>query len=184
MAEGEVELGTTFLNLQLFQLTLIIAGYFIRGAIAAGDFFVDSNVIYGKALIEAYDAERTLARDPRVVLTATAVSYDQEHISYYASPEGAPQYYNILKDADGQYFLNYLEILDNIYEGPFFLEITDHKIIVEEMLRRFSHAPAVWSKYEWVANYHNYFCINSEFYDQDKYRIDLNEYHLRPSRIV
>lgn len=183
LAEGELELGVTYLNLQLFQLSLVRSGFFVRGAVAVGDLYLDADLAYGEALLEAHDAERSLSRDPRILMTKSAIEYVQEHMTYYMDPTSAPQYYDLLRDSDGQLFINYLEVLDDPVDGPFNEALMDHKAMVESMLKEYSNEPRIWTKYVWVANYHNYFCENSQLYKDPDFTIALDDYQLRPTRI-
>ena len=113
-SDGEIELGDAFSALSWFQFEMINAGFFIRGAISVGNIYVDDIAVVGGGLIEAYKGESTLARDPRIILTATAAKTVKGHLEYYGSRSGggshAPQNRELLQDADGQFFLNYLEI--------------------------------------------------------------------------
>jgi hypothetical protein len=36
--------------------------------------------------------------------------------------------------------------------------LTQHKRLVEAKLHEYAAEPTVWSKYHWVARYHNFFC--------------------------
>ncbi|WP_374401745.1 hypothetical protein [Niveibacterium sp.] len=68
-SDAESEFGDAFSRLAEFQLQMAIDGYFIRGGLSVGPAYVDEIAVFGGALLEAYDGESTLARDPRVVLT-------------------------------------------------------------------------------------------------------------------
>jgi hypothetical protein len=53
--------------------------------------------------------------------------------------------------------VNYL--ISSVEEGTIYTEaLTKHKEHIEFNLKKFSGVPRIWSKYLWVANYHNYFC--------------------------
>lgn len=66
--DGEIELGNAFSDLSYFQMIMSMEGFFIRGGIAIGDLYMDEITVFGSGLMEAYQAETTLARDPRIVL--------------------------------------------------------------------------------------------------------------------
>lgn len=184
--DAECELGDIYSKLAYFQLTMVMSGFFIRGAISIGDIYIDDIAVYGSGLILAYDAEHTLARDPRIILTHSARDVVEKHITYYKDAHESPQYLDLYKDADGQYFLNYLDcILIAEYEqGPFYKELEKHKLVVENKLSQYQSNPSIWSKYSWVANYHNYFCSQHTDYFNDTHKIDLSMFQMQPSRIV
>jgi len=96
--DAESELGSIFSMLSFFQLEMVNSGFFIRGAISVGDFYADDRVVYGKALIDAYRAETQLSRDPRVILTDTAVKAVEKHITYYGNPKHSPQARDLYRD--------------------------------------------------------------------------------------
>lgn len=150
------------LGVARYQLGMAREGYFVRGGLAFNALFMDNNVVYGAALLEAYELEHAIAKDPRVVASDTVVQLLREQFSYYAQPESAPQNDVFLLDSDGRVFLNYLD--------PCFEDVPDglpadtatllrHKAHIEKGLKDFARNPRVWAKYAWLATYHD-FVIN------------------------
>jgi hypothetical protein len=158
--DAEIELGSALSKLIDFQFLMTIEGFFIRGAIAIGQAYVDDVVVFGDALIEAYSGESKLARDPRIVLTDLSTAVTKKHLSYYGSGHFSPQARYLLCDSDGQWFVNYLECVLNAEDeaGADCEAFIRHKKAVETKLAEFRTDPPIFSKYAWVANYHNYFC--------------------------
>jgi hypothetical protein len=76
---------------------MTIDGFFIRGGVAVADVYFDEEIVFGPGLLEAYATESQRARDPRIVLADSCLQYIAE------SSSGS-----LLKDADGQLFVNYL----------------------------------------------------------------------------
>jgi hypothetical protein len=157
--DAEMEFGSAFHRLAMFQLKMALQGYFVRGAIAVGSAYVDEITVFGDALAEAYIGESKQARDPRIILTDSAVKAAKQHLNYYYQPVNAPHARDILKDSDGQWFLNYLDtiLLAEHERGPFYEELLQHKSAVEKKLKEHSSNPPVWAKFAWIARYHNYF---------------------------
>jgi len=184
--DAESELGSSFLRLATFQLLMANAGFFVRGAISLGDAYVDDIAVFGSGFIEAHAGEARLARDPRIILTESATTAVRRHITRYRNAHSSPQNQDLYCDADGQWFVNYLQaILMAVDEaGPFYDHLLQHKQVVEERLREFQSAPRIWSKYAWVANYHNYFCEQYPEHFEGVHKIDWGLHQLRPSRIV
>jgi len=158
--DGESELGNVTMAVGALQTQLTLKGFFVRGAIAVGPAYVDDFGVFGEALLEAYHGECQLARDPRIILCASAREKVIQHIGYYGDPASSPQNREMRQDSDGQPFVSYLEHLAPApYEGGFGLhELAAHRDVVIERLRRFRGQPILWAKYEWVARYHNHFC--------------------------
>lgn len=183
--DAEVELGTTISNLAYFQLSMIHNGFFVRGGISIGELYIDDEIVFGQGLSEAYEAESKLARDPRVVLSASASKYLSSHMRYYARPEDSPQNLVALKDRDGQLFVNYLYPIIE-FEGDCFVgedELLRHKGIVETKMKEHISEPTIWSKYFWAANYHNWFCEQNRRHFNESFDIKLADVHIGPSWI-
>lgn len=144
-----------------FQIDMATHGFFVRGAITVGEVFIDDIAVFGPALLDTYDAEREHAVMPRVILTARAAQAEQE----YRATDPLSQY--TLRDADNRLFVNYLEaathneqLMENL--------ITQHRNQVTSKLEEFKADAKIWSKYRWVAEYHNSFCDRHPEYFGDK----------------
>jgi hypothetical protein len=107
--DAERELGSIFSDLAFFQLEMVTRGFFVRGAIAIGDLYMDDITVFGQGFLDAYDGESTKARDPRIILTTSAQESVMAHVKYYSYPSHSPQARDLYRDADSQFFLNYLE---------------------------------------------------------------------------
>lgn len=78
--DAEHELGNTIDMLCGFQMQLTLEGFFVRGAIAVGECYVDDVAVFGDALLDAHVGESKTARDPRVILTTSAVNAAKQHL--------------------------------------------------------------------------------------------------------
>ncbi|WP_421353344.1 hypothetical protein [Aeromonas veronii] len=161
--EGENEFGLIVEAIQRYQLAMALNGYFIRGGLSVGKLFIDDSMIYGKALLDAYNLESKIASDPKVVISDEAFEIFKTHTRYYANPEYSPQNSDIVVDADKRGFINYLQALileDNDGEviDPGMLILHKEKIL--EALNNNITNVKVWYKYHWLCDYHNYFCDN------------------------
>jgi len=183
--DAEGEFGAAFLKIGYFQLQMALHGFFLRGALSIGDAYVDEIVVIGQALTEAYDGENSLARDPRIILTKSAVETVKRHLQYYGDPKAAPQSQDVLCDTDGQWFINYLNcVFEEDMDGfPSYETIMKHKEVVQSKLVEFKGKPPIWSKYSWVARYHNFFCDMHSGYLDDEHKIDMRLYEQRPTII-
>lgn len=128
----------------------------------------------------------SFARDPRVVLTEFAVRAVEQHLNYYSSPKHAPQSSELLCDSDGQWFVNYLNCV--LYaedeQGPFYEEFLRHKMAVEAKLSQFKNNPPIFSKYAWVAGYHNFFCDLHHRHFSKEHRIEPDLFSATPRLII
>jgi len=169
--DGESEFGRMIYIIGLWQFTLGRHGFFVRGGVAVGPIYMDDDLVFGKGLIDAYEAEAKLARDPRIVLAQSAMDLIHHHLAYYASVAESPHNTALLVDADGQMFVNYLYLPVDGAEGlpkEFAQGIERHRDLIIERLQEFSADPGIWSKYAWVGSYHNHFCCHYEGLEQLK----------------
>lgn len=156
----ESEFGFILWAINEYQFQMALKGFFIRGGLALDQLFMDENSVYGAALLEAYHLESKVAVNPIVVLCNNTMQLVDTHIGYY-SGEFPPQLRHVLKGPDGRYFLNYLtecivEGADQEYIDAKSLFL--HKTQIESALKAYAAVPAVYSKFAWLAAYHNYFC--------------------------
>jgi len=164
---GESEFGSVVWTVASYQLAMALEGFFVRGGIALGDLFIDDNTVFGPALIEAHAIESTLARDPRIILSKDVHDLVITHTKFYARPASSPQNRVILIDVDGRAFVNYLDelILDHTGGHSVYWDgLGRHKKHIEAALLKYKHQPSIWSKYDWLANYHNFFCAELQDY--------------------
>ncbi len=185
--DGESELGHTFINFSAYQFALALEGFFVRGAITIGDFYINQQIAFGPALLEAYGLESTKTSEPRIILSDSAIDLVKSHLNYYADARSAPQTTSLLKDIDGQWFLNYLNASIVEYNPEYFDMSIDylkkHKEQVVEKLYTYRNEPRILRKYIWVANYHNYFC-KENFNWVDELQIDKELLLLNPKLII
>jgi hypothetical protein len=184
--DAESEFGAAFSKVVDFQFSMVVKGFFVRGAVAIGNAYIDDIAVFGDALTQTHHGESMLARDPRIILMKSAVDTVKSHLTYYHSPGQAPQARELLQDSDGQWFVNYLEyVLFAEYEcGPFYEALMEHKSAVEKKLDQYRDNPRIFSKYAWVAGYHNFFCdLHSNYFDGE-HKINTDLFRATPKLIV
>lgn len=163
---AEPEFGSVAHKIGIYQLSMALENLFVRGGITVGELFLDANTAFGPSLLEAHTIETDVACNPRVVLSPDVVEIVQHHIGFYGNPAHAPQNRYVLWDGDGQAFVHYLNHLwVDSYDDNVELDaesLAKHKENVLRNLETHSNAPRIYTKHQWVANYHNYFCTQSE----------------------
>ncbi len=156
---GEYELGHIFQTFSEFQLTLAMEGFLVRGGIAFGYHYMDDDIVFGDALLEAV-AQDKAGGPPRISLSESARELLQRHLGFYGRMGYPPQLEDLIQDPDDTIYLNYLnEAFMAFPEGGIFFDILEgHKNTIENGLLKYKSNPDVRAKYEWVARYHNYVC--------------------------
>lgn len=175
--DGEIEFSQIFDMISFIQLEFIKNNIFIKGAIAYSNLYMDKNIVIGKALIDAYNLEEKSSTYPRIILSKEVNEKINRYIEYYADGKSCPVNSRCLVDIDGFLFINYLNYLLDFYRDDnddemkieIRKELIIHKKIIIKNLNLYQANDRVFKKFEWIANYHNYFCKN--LLDRKKYPI-------------
>lgn len=126
----------------LFQRLTIKSTYLFRGGIATGPLYMDSktNVVWGKALTDAYTLEGKTAIYPRVILSRQFEEFGWENIP------------NIRKDFDGIYFVDYVSPINQVNSN--WIENLKERIKYECSKREGKPDQVnVLQKYDWLKRY-------------------------------
>jgi hypothetical protein len=181
--DAYVEIAASLQEISYFQLTMALEGFFVRGGIAVGPIYMDDIAVFGAALTEAYNAEVNLARDPRIVLAASARKIVDGFLK--TGETGEKESFNdyVLRDVDGEYFTDYLHTLFR-EDGQIYMDrLRQHRDKVSEKLIAHRGKPQIWSKYRWAANYHNFICNGSSKVDM-ALKVDAVELADNPVRLI
>lgn len=161
-----------------YQMDMALSGFFIRGAMAIGDTFVNVDMVVSKPLLETYNDESKFAVNPRIIISNSLKQLiDNTVIGHIGKAETRnDELFNeldegLLVDSDGWYFINYLEIVANVDKPAFKERLKHHGEIIGYKLIEHSNNPKIYKKYQWAANYHNYFC-KSDPENWDKFLIE------------
>ena len=157
--QGEPELARIFRIFTELQAGLAMEGFFLRGGIAYGDHYMDDDIVFGDALLEAVSLNKS-GGPPSISLAPSAVEMVQRHLGFYHEPGWAPHNEDLLEDADRAIFLNYLgEAFDAFPEGGVFFDLIEgHQKSIINGLKKYKGEPGIRAKYEWAARYHNFVC--------------------------
>lgn len=132
-----VSLFLTELADRIREITLL--GEFpLRGGVAVGPLMFTEKFLFGPALLECVNLEKT-ANFPRVLISNSVIKYIDQ---------GSYGDRHILRDADGMEFLDYM--------GVFLPDLEPHKRFVQNGLLKNKNKNKERGKYEWLARYHNY----------------------------
>lgn len=115
-------------------------GWLVRGGISIGELFIDETMVWGEALLKAYDLESNSAIYPRILL-------DSSVLSCIGSDKELNKY--LQQDFDNLHFLNYLHIQ---HFGGQFLK-NGFKMMLDELNGR--HSERIYQKLCWHMNYVN-----------------------------
>ena len=162
---GEPELVTMLDILADVQASLAADGFFLRGGITVGEHYQDEDLVYGDAFLKAYDLDRS-GTPPKLVIDHSVEYLISKHLSFYSGMV-PPHHSYMLEDPNadsldsshGKLFVNYLWAAVQFF--PDFINhslLEAHSKAVSSNLEKYASNPHIWTKYAWLATYHNYFC--------------------------
>ena len=135
----------------------------LRGALTIGEIYHDENMVFGPAMVEAYELESKVAEFPRIILhdkieadyeqwlAEVRATDDQERIydlenekNYTFKPKGL-----LTKDNDGHYYVDYLEKFAGDNPENYVNFIAHIESFIEPYLKP-DTAPSILKKYIWL----------------------------------
>lgn len=150
--------------LEVFCNTLLKNGFLCRGGITQGWHYFDKEIIFSKALIDAYQLESKHANDPMVMVHPNLIN----KLSENNFSDQKCYKYVFVHDQAGRTFLNPFNysIVDEIFFNPaitsltkFFTERTDlinlFLPIIDVNISNLTGSPAV-EKWQWLKDFANY----------------------------
>ncbi len=169
------------LDLAYIQSHLAEDGILIRGATTVGDIYVDERLIFGPALIRAYELERGVASYPRIILDSRV--FDRLTDSpELCMPGVADQMRSlctvIARDNDGTWFVDYLQA--TMYElasepAAYAKFLRKHRDVVRNAAVKFPELCSPAAKIGWLITYHNHAVSTSRVDGLEKNGIDARE---------
>lgn len=129
-------------SIKFFQNCLLLQNILVRGGITYGEFFVDDVMVWGKALIRAYELESKVAIYPRIILDPL-IELDRSIFINSLETEND----SICKDFDGLEFLNFISTI--IKTSKDFTRIYDN---IEREIERKKSNDNIVQKYMWLKN--------------------------------
>lgn len=126
------------------QSDLVAEGFFVRGGLSLGSLHVSDQVLFGPALVEAYELESRATVHPRIVLSRAAAE----------TQRGTAGGSALMCDHDGQTFIDYLGATFHDPDDGFSV-LQGHQDTVVDRLHSTRGNKRRWEKYRWLGEYHN-----------------------------
>jgi hypothetical protein len=149
------------LDLAHIQAHMIDDGVLIRGAMTVGDIYINERLIFGPALIRAYELESSVSVYPRVILDSRV--FDRLADSpELRTPNVTDQIKSlstiVTRDRDGIWFVDYLRasMYDLAGQPARYVEfLRRHRRVVQKAMAKCPELSGPAAKLGWLANYHN-----------------------------
>lgn len=147
-------------------VNFIVKGYLVRGGISYGKLFHKKNIVFGPAMITAYELESKIAIYPRVIfdkeLVDTLIKNGDTALKSLLMNNVESEFF-WKEDFDGKYYLNFLKgseyYMDkNDFYNHFLRKLRE--FIVTALKNRSSQT--VRTKYGWLRTKFNEFIDNAE----------------------
>lgn len=131
-----------------------------RGGITIGNIYHNDNIVFGPAMVEAYELEAKYAKHPRIILSKeTIYKAIMAFNSSQHSLEVEWEYIgNLIKrdDNDEFYFLDILSQYQEIECGETFINMLFIlKDVIVEGINAYIKFPSILDKYLWLKDYFN-----------------------------
>jgi len=151
--------------LSIVQAQLAEQGVFLRGGLTVGDVYLQGDLIFGPAMVRAYELENSYAIFPRIVVDPAVITAYAEEPAMQGDdndPEEDVGYFTtLLREGDDQIpFVDYLTGLQDVLDEPdeYISMLRQHRsrlVAAANALSGFNNAK---QKYLWLASYHNAVC--------------------------
>lgn len=152
------------------QLDALSNRILMRGGISLGKLYHKENIVFGPAMVGAYELESKNAIHPRIVLTAGLVQAGMENLDE-DKIEGVMEIIK-LDTNDDFYFIDYLSNINNIEQDTYDI-LNELKHIIEDALANNTDWN-IRNKYMWMKTYYNSFIEGSPLYQDGKETLLIN----------
>ena len=155
-----------FEAIEKLALDLLREGYFIRGGLVRGDLYHDGSMVFGDALVRAYELEKTIARYPRVVISKEVMK-NIEALGVGLFADGKKRFDAFIQQADdGPYYVHVLRTVatevhrvqtENLNKRPEdqtpLADYAHMQKMIQQRLDESAYEPRHFEKVQWFARY-------------------------------
>jgi hypothetical protein len=159
-ADDQKEIPILFHNLQKLIAKLIAREVLCRGAISYGKLYHKNNMIFGPALVDAYETESKAALYPRVILDKSVLdimksNYSIEYKNSYRKIRFDSDIASYLKtDTDDKFYIDFFTGTMMFYEDKELFNVYKNlrRLIINGLRNK---KPNINIKYGWMKNKYN-----------------------------
>ncbi len=175
---SEVVFGMAEVSAAYLMLICWEAGFLGRGAITFGPHYMDEDFVFGPALVEAVELEKS-TRWPRIALGPSAVDIERLHSGYYGGSLTSAQAQCLICDEEGTVFVDPLGIYIDEEDD---WDVLDHhlkrlhKATVDALATLSPHSEP-WLKWRWLADYQNW-ALQARLADPERYLVPIGQQRL------
>lgn len=156
----ESEVFYTLSDIQTLIINLALRGIICRGGISYGKLIHNDKMIFGPALVEAYETESKAALYPRIILDKSIIDIGKKHHAiHHGEIDEKLAIKKILnQDTDDMFYVDYFskaqgELDDPEYDMPTYIEKL--REIIDQGIKDGKKSPDIKVKYNWMKNKFN-----------------------------
>ena len=139
------------------QIELLAKGFFVRGGLTIGDIFHDGRIIFGPALIKAYELESEKANWARIIIDSDILEYGITKTAIkHNSINYELNFYKkvLIEDEDRVIYTNFLGLYDEFDDYTYYLEFK--KNVKDKLLKDLNtNDSKIYNKVRAFINYYN-----------------------------
>ena len=134
------------------QVALIPLGVTIRGVVTIGDMVQSWKIVYGPAVVRAYQLESIPGGNPRIAIDGDALNLMGPGLGDILISE-----LGLARRQGNEIYLDYLKACEfelKVQEGAYLRFLKIHRDFIREHLVKYAKTPKILQKYQWLREYH------------------------------
>lgn len=137
------------------QNNLMHMGFLVRGGIEIGLIFHDANIVFGPAMVKAYEIESKKAKYPRIIINNDVLQYGYNNPSNHHTKEQEMEYINYLvkQDMDREIYIDNIAQYQEFEEDEYDIFLDDVRDIIISGMSVLDDS--IKEKYIWLKDYYN-----------------------------
>lgn len=165
-------------TLSLLTTSLLYKGFLFRGGITSGLLYHRDSLVFGPALLKAYELESKCALYPRIILDYELAKYwgqGDNYLNKDGSLIGQSRTWRM--SYDGFRFYDFLQPFDgspDFWNNPELIQAQLNPVrkIIVEALKKYERNQKIFPKYAWLANYFNEVCVEHSGHSVELIKIE------------
>ncbi|GID02997.1 hypothetical protein [Pseudomonas sp. 008] len=177
-------------HLSLIQGELISENIILRGAVTIGEIYLNQGMIFGPAMVTAYELESKLAIYPRIVIDPSVLNEVRKDATLrregYSGDDEIKDIRKLVDRGDnGLWYINYLTSICMQLDTPEKLPnlIHAHKHLIISRYSDGGHTKGYLDKILWLAVYHNKFISKLLPLELDGLRLRASDFEVKTTEI-
>lgn len=139
------------------QLDLAAKGIFLRGGVSIGNLTHENDIVFGPAMLDAYNLESKIAKYPRIIIDEKVFQFAYNNPGYNNTNEQELEYIEglVRRDNDGWYYTDYLtQCCELDKQTDIYVVLDSIKNKIQQYIN--DDNKDIREKYEWLNEYYEW----------------------------